>query len=251
MASEEKVVAGAVEKTAAVQVRAVRKSFGEGTARIEALRGIDLDAFYGEILLIVGPSGCGKTTLLCVVTGLLNHDAGQVSLFGESLDAMSSSAQTAFRRQNIGFVFQQFNLLPTLTAAENAAVPLLIQGLSRKHALERAEELLVQVGLKDRLKNLPAKLSGGEQQRVAIARSLAGHPRLLVCDEPTAALDGDTGAQVMETVRNTALAKDRCLIVVTHDSRIYSFGDRMARMLDGHVVSVGPVPRDNTPAAAS
>jgi len=239
-----------VEKTAAIQVRAVRKSFGEGTARIEALRGIDLEAFYGEILLIAGPSGCGKTTLLCVITGLLDHDAGQVSLFGQSLDAMSPAAQTAFRRQNIGFVFQQFNLLPTLTAAENAAVPLLIQGLSRTQALRRAQELLVQVGLKDRLKNLPAKLSGGEQQRVAIARSLAAHPRLLVCDEPTAALDGDTGAQVMETMRGAALSKDRCLIVVTHDSRIFPFGDRMARMLDGRVVSVGAVPRDNAAAGA-
>ncbi|HEY3324340.1 MAG TPA: ABC transporter ATP-binding protein [Planctomycetota bacterium] len=234
----------------AVQIRGVRKSFGEGTARIEALRGIDLDAFYGEILLMVGPSGCGKTTLLCVITGLLDHDAGQVTLFGESLDAMSHGKQTAFRRENIGFVFQQFNLLPTLTAAENAAVPLMIQGLSRKHALQRSEELLVQVGLKDRLKNLPAKLSGGEQQRVAIARSLASRPRLLVCDEPTAALDGDTGAQVMDTVRKTALSHDRCLIIVTHDSRIFSFGDRMARMLDGHVISVGPVPRNGAPAAA-
>jgi len=190
------------------------------------------------MLFVVGPSGCGKTTLLTLIAGMLDADKGDIELFGRSVVNMNAAQKTDFRRGNVGFIFQQFNLLPTLTAAENAAVPLLIQDVPRKQAVERASELLKGMKLGHRLGAYPSSLSGGEQQRVAIARSLVAHPKLLVCDEPTASLDGDTGHKVMETLRATALKDERCVIVVTHDSRIFSFADRIARMEDGRIQSV-------------
>jgi putative ABC transport system ATP-binding protein len=225
-------------KNPAVKVTGLVKGFGRGAARTEVLQGVDLAAPFGELFYIVGPSGCGKTTLLTLIAGLLDAEKGEVTVFGRRLSEMSDAQKAAFRRENLGFIFQQFNLLPTLTAAENAAVPLLIQKQPRKRAVEQAEELLCSVGLSHRLRAYPGSLSGGEQQRVAIARALAAKPRLLICDEPTASLDGDTGLKVMETLRKTALQKDRCIIMVTHDSRIFSFADTIARMLDGRIVSV-------------
>jgi putative ABC transport system ATP-binding protein len=222
----------------AVNVTGLKKGFGQGATRIEVLQGVDLQAPFGQLLYIVGPSGCGKTTLLTLIAGLLDADAGEVDVFGRRLSSMTGAEKSAFRRQNLGFIFQQFNLLPTLTAAENAAVPLLIQQLPRKQAIEQASELLRSVGLGHRLNSFPASLSGGEQQRVAIARALVAQPRLLICDEPTASLDGETGLKIMETLRSAALQPDRCIIVVTHDSRIFLFADVIARMLDGRIVSV-------------
>ncbi len=222
----------------AIHLEGVTKSFGRGQTRVDVLRGIDLDAYFGEILLLVGPSGCGKTTLLSVLSGLLDTELGQIIAFGSHIEKMSDSEKTTFRRENVGFVFQQFNLIPTLSAAENAAVPLFIQGIGVSTAKKRAEELLEQVGLGHRSHAYPSELSGGEQQRVAIARSLISNPRLLICDEPTAALDGDTGYKVMEVLRESAVRPDRCVIVVTHDSRVLTFGDRIAHMLDGKIQSV-------------
>ncbi len=224
--------------TCAVRVHGLCKGFGSGSTRIEVLHEIDLEARAGEMLFVVGPSGCGKTTLLTLIAGMLDADKGEIELFGQSITAMTAGQKTAFRRGNIGFIFQQFILLPTLTASENAAVPLLIQEAPRKQAVEKAAGLLRGMKLGHRLNAFPEKLSGGEQQRVAIARSLVAAPRLLVCDEPTASLDGDTGHKVMETLRESALQDDRCVIVVTHDSRIFSFADRIARMEDGRIVSV-------------
>jgi putative ABC transport system ATP-binding protein len=189
-------------------------------------------------MMLVGPSGCGKTTLISVMAGILDHDEGECLVFSQDLRAMGQTRKTRYRGTHIGFVFQAYNLLPTLTARENVAVPLLILGKSHAQADSRAKDYLEKVGLGDRINSYPAQLSGGQQQRVAIARALVHEPRLLVCDEPTSALDHDTGRLVMEVLRNTALSQDRALIIVTHDNRIFNFADRIARMDDGRVVAM-------------
>jgi putative ABC transport system ATP-binding protein len=219
----------------AIVCRGVTKEFGDGQARVHALRGIDLDLPYGELALMVGPSGCGKTTLISIIAGLLDVTAGEVEVLGSSLSKMGGTELVNFRGQNIGFVFQQYNLLPALTAAENAAVPLLIAGKNHYQSVEKAKAMLAEVGLADKVDKLPAELSGGQQQRVAIARALIHEPRLLVCDEPTAALDAHSGQTVMELIRKVAVHPERAVIVVTHDSRVYHFGDRIISMSDGKI----------------
>jgi len=221
-----------------VRIDGLCKGFGSGSTRIEVLHDIALEARKGEMLFVVGPSGCGKTTLLTLIAGMLDADKGDIQLFGQSITRMNAAQKTAFRRDNIGFIFQQFNLLPTLTASENAAVPMLIKEAPRKEAVSKAADLLKGMKMGHRLNAFPSQMSGGEQQRVAIARSLVAAPRLLVCDEPTASLDGETGHKVMETLRSTALKDNRCAIVVTHDSRIFRFADRIARMEDGRIKAI-------------
>jgi putative ABC transport system ATP-binding protein len=222
----------------AVRVRGVTKEFGSGDSLARALRGVDLDVPYGELLMLVGPSGCGKTTLVSIVAGTLQPTAGDVMVLGKDLVTMSNGHKVRFRRDNVGFVFQSYNLLPSLTAAENAAVPLLIAGWRRSRAVAAASDVLDLLGLGDRLRNLPSELSGGQQQRVAIARALVHEPRLLVCDEPTSALDAENGRITMELIQRIAVQPDRAVIVVTHDSRAYSFADRIAQMEDGRIESV-------------
>jgi putative ABC transport system ATP-binding protein len=222
----------------AVFCKGVTKSYITGSTRVLALRGVELEVRMGELIMLVGPSGCGKTTLISVMAGILDHDEGECLVFSQDLRAMGQTRKTRYRGANIGFVFQAYNLLPTLTARENVAVPLLILGKSHGEADSRAKDYLEKVGLGDRINSYPAQLSGGQQQRVAIARALVHEPRLLVCDEPTSALDHDTGQRVMEVLRNTALAEERALIIVTHDNRIFNFADRIARMDDGRVVAV-------------
>jgi putative ABC transport system ATP-binding protein len=224
----------------AVYLRGVTKTYGSGPSQVPALRGVDLDVPMGELVMLVGTSGCGKTTLISVVAGILDHDEGNSLVFGNDLRAMSQGQKTTFRGTNIGFVFQAYNLIPSLTTMENVAVPLLILGNSRKAALTRSKDVLKEVGLEDKLNALPAALSGGQQQRVAIARALVHNPRLIVCDEPTSALDADTGRMVMEVLRQTALSENRALIIVTHDNRIFNFADRIARMDDGRIILVEP-----------
>ena len=219
----------------AVTCRSLTKVFGSGPSAVSALRGVNFEAQYGEITLLVGPSGCGKTTLLSVIAGLLNRTSGDIDVLGHDLDRLSGSQAVVFRRENLGFVFQQYNLLPALSAAENAAVPLLAAGWKRRAAVARAAELLERLGLHGRIEAKPRELSGGQQQRVAFARALIHEPRLLVCDEPTAALDAETGHAVMSLLRDAALRPDRAVIVVTHDSRVFEFGDRIAHMNDGRV----------------
>ena len=221
-----------------ISCRDVAKVYGSGNAEVHALRGVDLDVYAGELTMLVGPSGCGKTTLLSVVAGILRPTRGTVDALGKDLTQLSSWQRTTFRRENVGFVFQQFNLLPALTAAENAAVPLVIQGYSKRKALVAAKDLLAKMGMGDRANSLPGKLSGGQQQRVAIARALVHHPHLLVCDEPTSALDAKTGHTILELLRAIAVEGDRAVIIVTHDSRIFEFADTMARMDDGRIVSL-------------
>lgn len=221
----------------AIITRGLRKRFGNG-AGVEALRGVNFEARFGELTFIVGPSGCGKTTLLSVITGLLDATAGEVQLLGRHPEAMSALDRILFRRQNVGFVFQQYNLLPTLTAAENAAVPLLAAGMKRTEAVDHAKGLLDKLGLQARRDAFPATLSGGEQQRVAIARALVHSPRLVVCDEPTAALDHATGEAVMELLAANAVQPDRAAVVVTHDSRVFHYADVIAHMDDGQIVKI-------------
>jgi putative ABC transport system ATP-binding protein len=222
----------------AASLKKVNKSFGFGDTYLKVLKDIDLDIKCGELLLLVGPSGCGKTTLLSVLAGILDVDDGVVDVFGNRVDQLSQSKKTVFRQKNIGFIFQQFNLIPTLTAAENVAIPLIISKQPYVQALAKAAEYLHLVGLGDRTEHLPTQLSGGQQQRVAIARALVAEPRLIVCDEPTASLDGETGKLIMEMFRKVALSSDRAIVVVTHDNRIFSYGDRIAEMLDGRIVDV-------------
>lgn len=222
----------------AVRCRDLVKEFGDGETKVRALRGLDLDIYDGQLTLLVGPSGCGKTTLLSTIVGLLDPTSGELDVFGHDMARASRSEKQRFRRDHVGFVFQQYNLLPALTAAENVIVPLVIAGWSRRDALPRAYELLDQLRMSARANALPTTLSGGEQQRVAIARALVHRPRLLVCDEPTSALDHATGHTIMEHLREAALAPGRAVIVVTHDSRIFEFGDRIARMDDGQIVEV-------------
>ncbi len=221
-----------------VDVRAVEKSFGVGANRIHVLKQVDFQARTGGITMLVGPSGCGKTTLLSAIAGTLKVESGEINVFGNSLEKMSGRALTRFRAKNIGFIFQQFNLIPTLTVAENVGVPLLIQGLSSGKALKRSREILERVGLGERWQERPNKLSGGEQQRVAIARALVHEPPLVICDEPTAALDAQNGEIVLELFRQVARSADRAVIIVTHDNRIFSYADRIARMDDGEIVEV-------------
>jgi putative ABC transport system ATP-binding protein len=227
-----------IDDQIAVFCKSVTKSYVTGPTKVMALRGVDLEVRTGELLMLVGPSGCGKTTLISVVAGILDHDDGECLVFRQDLRGMGQTKKTRYRGQNVGFVFQAYNLLPTLTSLENVSVPLLILGVPRSEAQSRARAILVQVGLEDRVHALPAQLSGGQQQRVAIARALIHGPKLIVCDEPTSALDAETGQRVMEVLRNAALSSERALIIVTHDNRIFNFADRIARMEDGRIVSV-------------
>ncbi len=230
-----------------VDVRAVEKNFGEGANRIHVLKQVHLQARTGEILMLVGPSGCGKTTLLSAIAGTLKIESGEINVFGNQLEKMSGGALTRFRAKNIGFIFQQFNLIPTLTVAENVGVPLLIQGVSSGKALKRSREILERVGLGERWKERPNKLSGGQQQRVAIARALVHEPPLVICDEPTAALDAQNGEIVLDLFRQVARSPDRAVIIVTHDNRIFTYADRIARMDDGEIVEVREQDQNHTP----
>jgi putative ABC transport system ATP-binding protein len=222
----------------AVSCSGVRKHFGVGETRIEALRGIEFSARYGELSFLVGPSGCGKTTLISVIAGLLDRTDGDLAVLGVKVDDLAPAERILFRRRNVGFLFQQYNLLPAFTAAENVAVPLLIAGEPRQQAVEKARAFLSRLGLEKRTEALPSKLSGGQQQRVALARALIHEPRLVICDEPTAALDHAAGEAVMSLLAANAVHPDRAVIVVTHDSRVFHYAQSIAHMDDGRISDV-------------
>lgn len=219
----------------AVKCSKIKKSFGEGNLRFEVLHGIDLEVKSGELLMLVGPSGSGKTTLISILAGILSHDDGECFLFGQNIDTLSDGERTKFRGENIGYVFQAFNLIPMLSNKENVAIPLLLNNMERKEAVKQAEERLIQFGLGEKVDASPKQLSGGEQQRVAIARAVIHNPRLIVCDEPTSALDHENGMLVLNHLRDIVDKENRALIVVTHDSRIFDFADRIVQMEDGNI----------------
>ncbi|MBP9837662.1 MAG: ABC transporter ATP-binding protein [Proteobacteria bacterium] len=224
-----------MEKKVILKCRNLCKSFNAGGNVTKALRHVDLDVKEGELLMLVGPSGCGKTTLISIVAAILDHDEGLCEVFGRDLKMMNNREKTIFRGRNIGFVFQSYNLIPTLTVKENVAVPLIIAGVNRADALNKAAMELELVGLGDKFNSFPSQISGGQQQRVAIARALVHNPSLIVCDEPTSALDQETGNKVMEIFKEVALRDNRTLLIVTHDNRIFHFADRIVKMNDGQI----------------
>jgi putative ABC transport system ATP-binding protein len=232
----------------AVRCQGLAKSFRSTAGIVQALRGIDLDVPAGRLTMLVGPSGCGKTTLISVVAGILAPDAGRCRVLDVDVAALSPGARLDFRARRIGFIFQQFHLLPSLVVADNVAVPLIINGVARRDAQGRARAILDQVGLADRWQDPPAVLSGGEQQRVAIARALVHAPDLIVCDEPTSALDHDTGQRIMALLADLVRLRGMSVLIVTHDNRIFPYADRIARMDDGRVVDIAD--NDREPGAA-
>ncbi len=220
----------------AITVRGVIKDFGRGDTRVRALHGIDLDVMPGELTYLVGESGSGKTTLISIVAGILFPTEGSVCVFGTEIYDLGNNALVRFRLANIGFIFQQYNLIPTLTAAENAAVPLVAAGVARSEAIARGAETLERLNIGQLAGRLPRQLSGGQQQRVAIARALVHAPKLIVCDEPTAALDASSGRRVMDLLREVALDQSRAVIIVTHDNRVFDLADRIIEIEDGRIV---------------
>jgi putative ABC transport system ATP-binding protein len=220
----------------AMQARELVKWFGEGDARTMAVSGVSFDAWLGEMLYIEGPSGSGKTTLLSMISGILRPNQGTVTVEGEDIWSLSSDRLADFRLHKVGFVFQDYHLFPRLTTVENVAIPLILQRSDWDSALEEAMKYLEIVGIRDRALLPPVKLSGGEQQRVAIARAIASKPDILIFDEPTASLDGETGRRIVEFVKQDVLNERRCIIIVTHDSRIFEYADRIIKMEDGRIV---------------
>jgi putative ABC transport system ATP-binding protein len=221
----------------AIEASGLNKWFGEGEARTHAVKDVNFEALFGEMLYVVGPSGSGKTTMLSMISGILRPNSGTVKIEGTDIWSLPNDAIAEFRLHKIGFVFQDYHLFPRLTTVENVAIPLILQSQSWKAAIGEAEKDLEIVGLKDRAKLPPVKLSGGEQQRVAIARAIVSRPDILILDEPTASLDGDTGRMIISFVREQILTDKRCIVIVTHDSRIFEYADRILKMEDGRVTA--------------
>lgn len=224
------------QEVPAVICKNIHKFYGQGPSRLEALRGINLEIKKGELRLLMGPSGSGKTTLISIIAGILTQDQGECLINGINLNHLTDLEKTRFRGEHIGFVFQIFHLIPTLTNEENIAIPLLIKGMKRKEALEKAKVLLDEFGMAEKIGGFPTDLSGGQQQRVAIARSVIHDPQIIVCDEPTSFLDIERGTKIMELLHNMAIKKGRTLIVVTHDPRIEKFADKIDHLEDGKIV---------------
>jgi len=222
--------------SAAIECRYLKMEFAGAGARQTVLRGVNMTAEPGRLTMIAGPSGCGKSTLLSILGGLLTPTGGEAIVFGRALSAMTARERAAYRRRDVGFIFQQYNLVPALTAAENAATALIIAGERRDIAVARARSCLAKLGLGEHCEKFPRQLSGGQQQRVAIARALVHEPRLIICDEPTAALDSTTGEAVMETLSDIAQDPGRAVLIVTHDARIFDYADHLIELEDGLVI---------------
>lgn len=222
----------------AISAKELTKWFGEGDLRTYAVKEVSFDAYFGEILFVVGPSGSGKTTLLSMISGILRPNAGTVNVDNVDIWNLTPDQIAEFRLNKVGFVFQDYHLFPRLTTAENVAIPLILKKKDWDESIRGAEHYLDVVGLKNKAQLAPVKLSGGEQQRVAIARALVAQPDILIFDEPTASLDGDTGRRIMEFVKTSILSDKRCILIVTHDSRIFEYADRIMRMEDGKTVGI-------------
>ncbi|HXW68988.1 MAG TPA: ABC transporter ATP-binding protein [Dissulfurispiraceae bacterium] len=222
----------------AVKADKLVKWFGEGEAKTYAVREVSFEAYFGEMLYIEGPSGSGKTTLLSIISGILRPNSGTVTVEGKDIWSLSADRIADFRLNKVGFVFQDYHLFPKLTTVENAAIPLILKRVDWNESINMAAKYLEIVGLKDRVQLTPVKLSGGEQQRVAIARAIASSPDIMIFDEPTASLDGETGRRIVDFVKKNIMNENRCIIVVTHDSRIFEYADRIMKMADGKIIGV-------------
>jgi putative ABC transport system ATP-binding protein len=221
----------------AIVANGLTKWFGEGETRVTAVNSIGLVAHFGEMLFIVGPSGSGKTTMLSMISGILRPNAGSVKVKGADIWTLNNDQLADFRLNTIGFVFQDYHLFPRLTTVENVAIPLILKQHNWNESINEARKQLEIVGLKSRGEMLPVKLSGGEQQRVAIARAIISRPEILIFDEPTASLDGDTGRMIIAFVKENILNERRCILIVTHDARINEYADRILHMEDGHLTA--------------
>lgn len=222
--------------TPAIQVRGVTRTFEEGAASVRALDGVDLDVAPGEVLILMGPSGSGKTTLLSIMGCILRPTSGSVRIRGREVSRLTEAELPGVRLSHIGFVFQGFNLFPTLNAQENVELALDLKGIRGREARMRSQEILDRVGLSEKLQTFPANLSGGQKQRVAIARALASSPDIILADEPTAALDIGSGRNVVELLRSLAHDDGRTVVLVTHDNRILDVADRIVHMEEGKVL---------------
>jgi putative ABC transport system ATP-binding protein len=222
----------------AIKASGLNRWFGEGDTRTQAVKEVSFEAYYGEMLLVVGPSGSGKTTMLSMISGILRPSSGSVVLKDADIWNLDDDEIAEFRLNSIGFVFQDYHLFPRLTTVENVAIPLILKRRDGDQSMAEALRYLEIVGLKNRADLPPVKLSGGEQQRVAIARAIVSQPDILILDEPTASLDGETGRNIVSFVKQNILTDKRCIVIVTHDSRIFEFADRMMTMEDGKITSI-------------
>lgn len=222
---------------AMIQIRELTKTYGSGSAQVHALNGVSLDVNSGELLVLMGPSGSGKTTLISIIGCILRASAGSVQVGGREIVGLRESELPRIRLDHFGFIFQGFNLFPALTVQENVEIALDLKGIRGAKAHERALDLLTQVGLRDKAREFPANLSGGQKQRVAIARALAGDPPILLADEPTAALDSQSGRTVLDILHGLAKQRNRAVVVVTHDPRVLNYADRIVRIEDGRIAS--------------
>ena len=223
---------------AAVQAVDLVKWFGAEEIRTYAVREVSFELYYGEMLYITGPSGSGKTTLLSMISGILRPNSGVVVVEGKEIWKLSPNELADFRLHTVGFVFQDYHLFPKLTTVENVALPLILKRQDWDEAMRAAMDFLEVVGLKDRAELTPLKLSGGEQQRVALARAIVSRPDILIFDEPTASLDGVTGRRIIRFIRENILNENRCILIVSHDARIYEYADRNLKMEDGRIVEI-------------
>jgi putative ABC transport system ATP-binding protein len=235
----------------AISVRNLVKTYGAGETAVDALKSVDLDVEESELLLLLGASGSGKTTLISIIGCILSATSGSCKVRGIETIGLPQSKLQKIRLENIGFIFQGFNLFPALNAQENVEIALDVKGVRGSAAKKRAAELLERVGLKEKLKTHPADLSGGQKQRVAIARALAGEPRIILADEPTAALDSDSGKLIMDLLQELAHEQNRAVIVVTHDNRIFDYADRIVHIEDGRIDSRFQIPNSRFKAEAS
>lgn len=235
----------------AIEVKNLIKTYGSGEMAVHALKGIDLEVSTSELLMMLGASGSGKTTLISVIGCILSATSGSCKILGRETIGLSQKSLQKIRLENIGFIFQGFNLFPALTVQENVEIALDLKGIRGGNARKVSSELLERVGLKEKLRTLPANLSGGQKQRVAIARALAGEPPIILADEPTAALDSTSGKLIMDLLKELAGEKNRAVVVVTHDNRIFEYADRIVKIDDGRILDAETLGRGDAEKKAA
>jgi putative ABC transport system ATP-binding protein len=235
----------------AIEVKNLVKTYGSGEMAVHALKSVDLEVSQGELLMLLGASGSGKTTLVSIIGCILSATSGSCKILGRETIGLSQKDLQKVRLENIGFIFQGFNLFPALTVQENVEIALDLKGIRGSKARKTSAELLERVGLKDKLRTLPANLSGGQKQRVAIARALAGEPPIILADEPTAALDSTSGKLIMDLLKELAGEQNRAVVVVTHDNRIFDYADRIVEIDDGRILDAATLGHSDAVKAAT